>query len=81
MAAQLGAADDGLSIDAHTSTREVLPTPEVASRVVPRTDCAVGFIEDRFELPGMPRVSYVARLKPKVHHSKSGNINDPFEFR
>ena len=77
MEAQLGVSDDQpRPIDAHKTTREVLPAPDEPARVVPRIDCAVGFIEDRYEVPGMPKVSYVARLKPKVHHSKSGNINN-----
>lgn len=58
------------------STREVFPDPTKPDRAVARIDCAIGFVEDRYSAPGLPTVSYVARLKPKVHHSKSGNINN-----
>lgn len=56
--------------------RSVMPDPSSASRVVARLDCAVGFTEDRYDLQGLPTVSYVARVKPKTHHSKAGNINN-----
>ena len=57
--------------------RRIRPSPSSssASRAVARLDCAVGFTEDRYDLEGLPTVSYVARLKPKTHHSKAGNIN------
>ena len=57
-------------------TRSVMPDPKSPARAVPRVDCAAGFVEDRYELEGLPTVSYVARLKPRTHHSKSGNINN-----
>lgn len=58
------------------TSRTVLPDPKSPERAVPRTDCGVGFVEDRYELPNLPVVSYVARLKPAVHHAKAGNINN-----
>jgi len=60
----------------YKKTDEVLPEPSDAERRVPRTDCAVGYVKDTYSIPGMPRVSYVARLKPRVHHAKAGNINN-----
>ena len=56
--------------------RAAMPDPSSVSRAVARLDCAVGFTEDRYDLQGLPTVSYVARLKPKKHHSKAGNINN-----
>ena len=53
-------------------TREVFPDPSQPARAVDRTDCAAGFLEDRYTVPGRPTVSYVARLKPKVRHAESG---------
>jgi cellulose synthase (UDP-forming) len=57
-------------------TREKLPEPSNAERRVPRTDCAVGYVQETYAIPGLPRVSYVARVKPRTHHSKAGNINN-----
>jgi cellulose synthase/poly-beta-1,6-N-acetylglucosamine synthase-like glycosyltransferase len=58
------------------TTREVMPDTSSETRAVPRIDCAVGFLEDTYRVPGMPVVSYVARVKPKTHHAKAGNINN-----
>jgi len=69
-------ASKGLSRLHYTKTREVFPEVASETRAVPRADCAFGFAEDRYELPGLPVVSYVARAKPRMHHSKSGNVNN-----
>lgn len=58
------------------STRELIPDVASEYRVVDRIDCAVGFIEDIYKVPGMPRVSFVARVKPRTHHAKAGNVNN-----
>ena len=69
-------ATSGLGRMHYAKTREVFPEVTSAARAVPRADCAFGFAEDRYELPGLPVVSYVARAKPRMHHSKSGNVNN-----
>merc|ERR1719335_2079841 len=57
-------------------SKEVVPEPWDPERRVARTDCAVGFVQDTYSVPGMPKVSYVARIKPQQHHAKAGNINN-----
>ena len=53
-----------------------MPDPDAAARAVRRCDCAVGYTVDDYTVPGAPRVTYAARLKPRVHHSKAGNMNN-----
>jgi cellulose synthase (UDP-forming) len=60
----------------YKKTKEALPEPSDPERRVPRTDCAVGYVQDTYSIPGLPRVSYIARLKPRKHHAKAGNINN-----
>ena len=55
----------------YKKTKEILPEPSDTERRVPRADCAVGYVQDTYAIPGMPRVSYVARVKPRKHHSKA----------
>lgn len=57
----------------HTTVK--MPT-EARPRVVQRADCAVGSVRDDYIYPGFPRVTFVGRIKPPVHHSKAGNINN-----
>jgi len=59
-----------------TTTTECIPDPSNKERVVPRIDCAVGYVRDEYRLRGLPTVTYVARLKPEKHHAKAGNINN-----
>ena len=60
------------------TTESRLPQPSDPSRVVPRIDCAVGYECDTFAVPGLPVVKFVARLKPKEHHSK---VRSPHSLR
>ena len=59
----------------HSSVREM--RKEGASGVQ-RRDCAVGSLSDDYDYRdrGIPRVTFVGRMKPEVHHSKAGNINN-----
>ncbi|DAZ93465.1 TPA: hypothetical protein N0F65_006524 [Lagenidium giganteum] len=57
----------------HTTVK--MPT-EANPRVVRRADCAVGSVRDDYNYPGFPKVTFVGRIKPPVHHSKAGNINN-----
>lgn len=57
----------------HTTVK--MPTNS-KPRVVPRLDCAVGSVRDDYDYPGYPKVTFVGRIKPPVHHSKAGNINN-----
>jgi len=52
-----------------------LPTPS-RPKVVNRADCAVGSFRDDYRYPGLPHVTFVGRVKPDVHYSKAGNINN-----
>ena len=52
-----------------------LPTANIP-RVVKRADCAVGSFRDDYDYPGLPKVTFVGRIKPPVHFSKAGNINN-----
>ena len=56
--------------------QEVYPDPKRVERVLPRCDCAVGYLQDDYALPGLPRLTFIARVKPKKHHSKAGNLNN-----
>uniref|UniRef100_K3WNF4 PH domain-containing protein n=1 Tax=Globisporangium ultimum (strain ATCC 200006 / CBS 805.95 / DAOM BR144) TaxID=431595 RepID=K3WNF4_GLOUD len=49
-------------------------------RVMRRLDCAVGSVRDDYNYPGFPKVTFCGRIKPPVHHSKAGNINNPHEM-
>lgn len=46
--------------------------------VVHRIDCAVGLVRDDYTqyTDKMANVHYVARMKPRDHHAKAGNINN-----
>lgn len=57
----------------HTSVK--MPTSQ-SPRVVNRADCAVGSVRDDYVYHGFPKVTFVGRIKPPVHHSKAGNINN-----
>ncbi|OQR97654.1 cellulose synthase 4 [Achlya hypogyna] len=59
----------------HTTVK--LPTPE-NPRVCERIDCAIGSERDDYDYryAGLPRVTFVGRVKPPTHHSKAGNINN-----
>lgn len=57
----------------HTSVK--MPTSQ-APRVMNRLDCAVGSVRDDYVYQGFPKVTFVGRIKPPVHHSKAGNINN-----
>lgn len=57
----------------HTTVK--MPTPS-NPRVVSRIDCAVGSVRDDYNYQGLPKVTFVGRIKPQVHHSKAGNINN-----
>lgn len=59
----------------HSSVREL--RKEGASGIA-RRDCAVGSLSDDYDYRdrGIPRVTFVGRMKPEVHHSKAGNINN-----
>ena len=57
----------------HTSVK--LPTLN-QPRVVNRMDCALGSVRDDYKYTGTPHVTFVGRVKPRVHHSKAGNLNN-----
>ena len=57
----------------HTSVN--IPTVD-NPRVVHRADCAVGSVRDDYQYKGFFHVTFVGRIKPSVHHSKAGNINN-----
>ncbi|KAH7488064.1 hypothetical protein PRIC1_007825 [Phytophthora ramorum] len=52
-----------------------LPSPSRV-KVVNRLDCAVGSFRDDYRYPGLPHVTFIGRVKPDVHYSKAGNINN-----
>jgi cellulose synthase/poly-beta-1,6-N-acetylglucosamine synthase-like glycosyltransferase len=57
----LGAA----ALDQAKLTREVFADPTATKKAVPRTDCALGFLEDRYTVPGLPTVRpHPKTLKP-----------------
>merc|ERR1712137_1474473 len=43
---------------------------------VKRIDCALGYIKETYTLPNTAKVSFVARLKPDLHHGKAGAWNN-----
>ena len=45
-------------------------------RIVSRADCAVGSVRDDYKYEGYFHLTFVGRIKPPVHHSKAGNINN-----
>lgn len=59
----------------HSSVREL---KKDGGRGVQRRDCAVGSLSDDYDYRdrGIPRVTFVGRMKPETHHSKAGNINN-----
>ncbi|KAF0690345.1 Aste57867_18276 [Aphanomyces stellatus] len=59
----------------HSSVREI---KGVGGRGVARRDCAVGSLSDDYDYRdrGLPRVTFVGRMKPEEHHAKAGNINN-----
>lgn len=52
-----------------------IPTPS-QPKVVNRNDCAAGSFRDDYRYPGLPHVTFIGRVKPDVHYSKAGNINN-----
>ena len=62
-----------------TTRTPVMQLPGEDGRAVTRRrDCAVGFVMDDYSMSdnARPRISYIARAKPKTHHSKAGNVNN-----
>jgi cellulose synthase (UDP-forming) len=59
----------------HSSVRELR---KEGSKGVQRRDCAVGSLSDDYDYRdrGIPRVTFIGRMKPETHHSKAGNINN-----
>lgn len=59
----------------HSSVREL---KKEGGKGVQRRDCAVGSLSDDYDYRdrGIPRVTFIGRMKPEVHHSKAGNINN-----
>lgn len=59
----------------HSSVRELR---KEGGQGVNRRDCAVGSLSDDYDYRdrGIPRLTFVGRMKPEVHHSKAGNINN-----
>lgn len=59
----------------HSSVRELR---KEGGKGVQRRDCAVGSLSDDYDYRdrGIPRVTFVGRMKPETHHSKAGNINN-----
>lgn len=59
----------------HSSVRELRKDGPAG---IKRRDCAVGSLSDDYDYRdrGIPRVTFVGRMKPEVHHSKAGNINN-----
>lgn len=59
----------------HSSVRELR---KEGGKGVQRRDCAVGSLSDDYDYRdrGIPRVTFIGRMKPEVHHSKAGNINN-----
>lgn len=75
----VGPVTDDASLKAwrrqHSSVRELR---KEGGKGVQRRDCAVGSLSDDYDYRdrGIPRVTFVGRMKPEVHHSKAGNINN-----
>nr|AFB77612.1 cellulose synthase 3 [Albugo candida] len=59
----------------HSSVREL---KKEGGKGVQRRDCAVGSLSDDYDYRdrGIPRVTFIGRMKPETHHSKAGNINN-----
>nr|AEC45570.1 cellulose synthase 3 [Pseudoperonospora cubensis]QLB37643.1 cellulose synthase 3 [Pseudoperonospora humuli] len=59
----------------HSSVRELR---KEGGKGVQRRDCAVGSLSDDYDYRdrGIPRVTFIGRMKPETHHSKAGNINN-----
>lgn len=75
----VGPVTDDASLKAwrrqHSSVRELR---KEGGKGVQRRDCAVGSLSDDYDYRdrGIPRVTFIGRMKPEVHHSKAGNINN-----
>jgi cellulose synthase (UDP-forming) len=75
----LGPVQDDSSLKAwrrqHSSVREL---KKEGGKGVQRRDCAVGSLSDDYDYRdrGIPRVTFIGRMKPETHHSKAGNINN-----
>lgn len=59
------------------TTSESFPDPR-GERLscVKRIDCALGYIKETYTLKNTAKVSFVARLKPDLHHGKAGSWNN-----
>ncbi|DAZ92486.1 TPA: hypothetical protein N0F65_012716 [Lagenidium giganteum] len=75
----VGPVQDDASLKAwrrqHSSVREL---KKEGGKGVQRRDCAVGSLSDDYDYRdrGIPRVTFIGRMKPETHHSKAGNINN-----
>ncbi|TMW66986.1 hypothetical protein Poli38472_012102 [Pythium oligandrum] len=75
----VGPVTDDVSLKAwrrqHSSVRELR---KEGGKGVQRRDCAVGSLSDDYDYRdrGIPRVTFIGRMKPETHHSKAGNINN-----
>lgn len=75
----VGPVQDDASLKAwrrqHSSVREL---KKEGGKGVQRRDCAVGSLSDDYDYRdrGIPRVTFIGRMKPEVHHSKAGNVNN-----
>nr|AEZ51039.1 cellulose synthase 3 [Pythium aphanidermatum] len=75
----VGPVTDDASLKAwrrqHSSVRELR---KEGGKGVQRRDCAVGSLSDDYDYRdrGIPRVTFIGRMKPETHHSKAGNINN-----
>nr|AFB20349.1 cellulose synthase 3 [Apodachlya brachynema] len=75
----VGPVQDDASLKAwrrqHSSVREL---KKEGSKGIQRRDCAVGSLSDDYDYRdrGIPRVTFVGRMKPEEHHAKAGNINN-----
>lgn len=75
----VGPVQDDASLKAwrrqHSSVRELR---KEGGKGVQRRDCAVGSLSDDYDYRdrGIPRVTFIGRMKPESHHSKAGNINN-----
>ncbi|RHY36772.1 hypothetical protein DYB25_000675 [Aphanomyces astaci] len=59
----------------HSSVREIKGSGD---KGIQRRDCAVGSLSDDYDYRdrGLPRVTFVGRMKPETAHAKAGNINN-----
>ncbi|KAJ0410858.1 hypothetical protein ATCC90586_007894 [Pythium insidiosum] len=70
---------DEMEVDEWRKQHTTVKMPTTSNpRVMARTDCAVGSVRDDYDYValGFPKVTFVGRIKPPVHHSKAGNINN-----